>query len=215
MKITAYQIPPEYQVSPLIQFDEIPEGVELLGNRNYTERTSDLFRNLPRIIEDIADELEYLREGRKPHEDFALILEAYTGRADYTRAERKQWIDVVKRWEETDEETGVFLDALRLITRKEYKSAVLRGSCQGDWQRIIYPAEYSAEWLRAFEVEYFDLGTEWKVQEGDDDPGFTMYCTTDDPRAEIAETVNATPGDVILYEFDGWIRTPKYKAVEA
>jgi hypothetical protein len=214
MKIKAYQIPPEEQNSPLIQFDAIPDDVSVYGNRHYEEHKSDLLRNLPEIFEEIADELEMLRAGEKPHCDLALILEAYTGRDNYTRAERKKWLDIIRRWEETDEETGVFLDALQLLTGKEHYYTTIWGCCQGDWQHVIYPAEYGAEWLRIFKLEYFNLGTEWLIYEDDDAPAFAMYCY-DNPRAEIAEVVNATPEDVELYAFDGWERTPKYKAVEA
>lgn len=212
MKIHAYQRPPEWQESPLFFDESAFDGLELYGNKDLVERTSDTFRNIPGMLDDIADELDDLENGLKNYTDFATILEAYTGRDNYTRVERKAWIDVVRRWEETDEETGVFLDALRLITRKEYKSAVLRGSCQSDWQRIIYPSEYSTEWLRAFEIEYFNLGTEWEIEE---EQGLSIYCTTYDPRAEIADVTGADPGDIVLYEFDGWKRTPKYKAVES
>lgn len=214
MKIHAYQIPPEHQESPLFWDESAFEGIELYGNRHYTERTSDLFRNIPAIIDALDYELQQLQLGEKPHEDFALILEAYTGRDDYTRSERKKWIDIIRRWTTTNEEAGVFLDVLELIRKKEYARATLRGCCQGDWQNIIYPAEYGAEWLRAFEIEYFNLGTEWTIHENDENE-FSMYCTTDDPRAEIAEAVNSDPKDIILYEFDGWERTPKYKEVQA
>lgn len=214
MKIKAYQRPPEYQESPLFWDDSAFEGVELYGNRDYIERTSDQFRNLPGMLDEIAEEVFYLMQGQKQYTDFATILEAYTGRDTYTRAERKEWIRILKRWTETDEETGVFLDVLRLLNGKEYASATLRGVCQSDWQYIIYPAEYGAEWLRSFEVEYFNLGTEWTVQE-DDENEFSIYCTTYDPRAEIADATGATPGDVILFEFDGWTKTPKYREVQS
>ena len=212
MKIHAYQVPPEQQESPLIIFDEFPDNVEIYGNRNYREHTSDTFRNLPGMLDDIADELYDLENGLKNYTDFSTILEAYTGRDNYTRQERKKWIDVIKRWTETDEETSVFCDVLQLLHGREYASATICGSCQRDWQYIIYPAENGAEWLRAFECEYFNTGTEWTIKEEDGDE-YTVYCTTYDPRAEIANITGADPDDVILYEFDGWERTPKYKEV--
>ena len=214
MKIQAYQCPPEYQESPLFGNETAFDCVELYGNTRLNERTSDQFRNIPGMLDEIAEELFYLMQGQKQYTDFATILEAYTGRADYTRADRKKWVDILRRWTETDEEITVFLDVLRLLNGKEYAHSTLWGSCQGDWQNIIYPAEYGAEWLRAFEVEYFNLGTEWTVKE-DDETEFSIYCTTDDPRAEIADATGADPNDVILYSFDGWERTPKYKDVRA
>lgn len=213
MKIKAYQIPPERQCSPLIQYDEIPEEIEIFGNICYQERTSDTWRNIPALLDDIADEFYDLQRGEKPYTDFATILEAYTGRDSYTRAERKKWVEILHRWTDTDEETTVFIDVLQLIRNRKYTRATLRGCAQGEWQEILYPAEYGAEWLKSFETEYFNLGTEWIVHE--DDEQFSIYCTTDNPRAEIAEATNATSGDVILYEFDGWTRTPKYREVQA
>lgn len=217
MKIHAYQRPPEYQESPLFWDESSFEGVELYGNTRLNERTSDQFRNLPGMLDDIAEETFYLMQGQKHFTDFATILEAYTGRDTYTRQERKEWIQILKRWTETDEETTIFLDVLRLLNGKQYAHSTLWGSCQGDWQNIIYPAEYGEKWLQAFETEYFNLGTEWSIHETDDpdDPGFVVYCTTDDPRAEIVDVVGVDPNDVILYAFDGWTRTPKYKVVGA
>lgn len=215
MKIRAYQIPPEHQESPPSYDESAFDGVVLYGNRHFIERTSDQYRNIPGMLDDIAEELHHLQNGERYYTAFSLILDNFTGRASYTRAERKQWIDIIRRWEETDEETDVFLDVLQLLTGKEYAHSTLWGSCQGDWQNIIYPAEYGAEWLRAFEVEYFNTGTEWAIHETDDpdDPGYSIYCTTYDPRAEIASITGADPADVVLYEFDGWERTPKYKEV--
>lgn len=210
MKIKAYQRPPEYQISPLIQFDEIDENVSIYGNPRYNERKSNLFRNLPGILDEIAEELQYLKQGYKPYSDFADVLEAHTGRDNYTRAERKKWADIIRRWEETDEETGVLLDALRLITGIEYAHSTLWGCCQGDWQYIIYPAEYGEKWREAFEIEYFNLGSEWTIQEGEGDE-YSIYCTTTDHRAEISHIVGCDPADVEIYLFDGWERTPKYK----
>lgn len=213
MKIHAYQRPPEYQESPLFWDDSSFEGLELYGNRQYIERTSDQFRNIPGMLDDISEELDDLQRGQKHYTDFSTILEAYTGRDNYTRSDRKKWVEIVKRWTETDEETRVFLDVLQLLNGKKYAFSILRGCCQSDWQYIIYPAEYGKEWLNAFETEYFNLGTEWIVKE-DDDSKFSIYCTTDNPRAEIADATGADPGNVVLFEFDGWDRTPRYREVK-
>ena len=216
MKIHAKQTPPEWQESPLFYAGCFPEEVEVFGNNSFNRHTSDTFDNLPRILDDIAEEYDYLQRGLKQFTDFQTILEAFTGRDNYTRAQRKQWADILKRWTETDDENGVFCDSLRLITGKEYKTAIIRGSVQSEWQYIIYPAEYSREWLDGFEREYFNTGTEWEVSEDPDDRDdtFIIYCVTDDPRAEIAKTCNTTPDNVILFEFDGWNRAPKYKEVK-
>ena len=43
MKIKAYQIAPEYQESPLYLFDEVLEGLEIFGNKDYKRHTSETF----------------------------------------------------------------------------------------------------------------------------------------------------------------------------
>ena len=210
MKIHAYQCPPEYQESPLFTDESFFDGVEVFGNKQFNDHTSDLFRNIPGMLDDIAEELHDLENGIKQYTDFSTILEAFTGRDNYTRQERKKWIDVVKRWTETDDETRVFCDVLQLLTGIDHKWATLRGCSQSDWQHIIYPAKLGADWLRSFEIEYFNTGTEWEIEE---EQGLFIYCTNIDPRAEIADVMGTDPDDVILYEFDGWKRTPKYKEV--
>lgn len=215
MKIIAKQVPPEHQISPLIEFDAIPKEVFVFGNRNYIDHTSDVFNNIPYLLDELSEELDFMREGRKQYTDFSVILEAFTGKHDYTRAERLQWIEILDRWENSDEENALFCDVLKLLTGDEYASATIKGCCQGDWQHVIYPAKYGREWLNTFETEYFNLGTEWRIYEGDSEEyDYDLYCTTDDPRKEIAEIANTTPDNVILYAFAGWEYTPKYEEVQ-
>lgn len=214
MKIIAKQVPPEWQESPLNRFDEFPEDVFVFGNRHYLDHTTDFFNNIPRTLEDIADELEYLREGKNHFGDFSVILEAYTGKHDYTRNERLKWIELIEKWESSDEEGTIFADVLALLLGKPFNFGTIRGCSQGDWQYIIYPAEYGREWLESFEAEYFNTGAEWDVyEEGDEDDHYSVYCTSYDPRREIASIANTTPDKVILYAFDGWDLSPRYKEV--
>ena len=43
MKIKAYQVAPECQESPLWLFEEVPEGLEIYGNKDYKRHTSAKF----------------------------------------------------------------------------------------------------------------------------------------------------------------------------
>ena len=51
MKIKAYQIAPEYQESPLYMFNEMPDGLEICGNRAYKRHTSDTFDEVIKCLE--------------------------------------------------------------------------------------------------------------------------------------------------------------------
>ena len=225
-KIYARQVPPEYQESPLQMCDNWPENVYVFGNRRFIERAEGLQR-IRAALEELADIWEELNDGgRGWYNNWKEALEDLTphddARGEYTRAERMQWAKLAAalEWCASSKEDGLLCQALQLITGQEYKHAEIRGCCQGDWQNIIYPASYGEKFRDAFETEYFNTGTEWVIHDGDDAPevpdeiaGYSMYCYSYDPRAEIAAETEADPADVILYEFDGYTRRAEWKVV--
>lgn len=113
------------------------------------------------------------------------------------------------------------LRALHLIFGKKYAMCVLRGDSQSDWIECYYPAEeYTLKELHMLESEYFNLGTEWIIHDSDTAPespdqieGYSLYCY-EDSRREIALATGVTPENVVLWEFDGWTQTPRYKGGE-
>ena len=226
MTLYAKQVPPEIQESPLFM-GEFPENVYIFGNKDYTERAKKV-REIENALENIADAIETAQGGRGWSKDInagALIwyeLPRDSGRA-YTRAERLKIIDIAFNYTYTrdfSEARAAVCDALQLITGDEYAAATVRGCCQNEWNNIIYPVEYGAEWLRYFETEYFNTGDEWAVYETDDDGDYVCHVYThawndDGKRAEIADACGADPDDVILYTFDGYVKTAKYKTVTA
>jgi hypothetical protein len=221
MKIYAEQVPPEHQESPLF-YGDFPENVYIYGNRDY--KTSNKIKTLLDDIDTAAGDLHDLQRGYYKTCKYSLIeiLYSYLPRDDgraYTRGERLRWRALLLNYY-----SGVIRDddaleaALELITGEKYSAAELRGCCQGEWTNILYPEEYGREWLREFEIEFFNMGEEWRVYTDDDSDGFYMYTHNwrdDEKRAEIADAAGADPGDVVLYEFSGWTRTPNYKEVGA
>ncbi len=111
-------------------------------------------------------------------------------------------------------------EQLSILTGEKYETATLRGCCQNDWQTIYYPAkDYDDDFIRMLEIEYFNLGTEWMVNEGtdlvetsEDVVGYLMYVYND-PRKEIAEAEGCSPEDVVLFKFDGYEQIPLYRTV--
>ena len=84
------------------------------------------------------------------------------------------------------------------------------------------PVQFSPDFVRNFEIEYFNTGTEWIIHDEDDAPenpedisGYSMYCYTYNPAEEIAQEGGVDVADVVLYEFDGYTRAPKYTEVTA
>ena len=195
MKIKAYQIAPEYQESPLYLFDEVLEGLEIYGNRNYIRHTSETF-------DEVLESLDY-----GDFSDFG-----FTG----CKAERLEELCNKYGTRGADDE-GIIAEALSVVTGQKWEYKQISGSCQSEWNYIYYrPEEWPEKALEYFEVEYFNTGDEWRIEdeEGDDlGSVYTHEWNDDEQKREIAENIGVDPDDVTLYLFDGWIKTAKYKEV--
>ena len=193
MKIKAYQVAPEYQEAPLYLFDEVPEGLEIYGNRNYIRRTSATF-------DEVLECLEYGDFG-----DFE-----FTG----YKAERLEEL-CNKYYTQGANNEAIIAEALSIVTGQKWEYRQISGCCQSDWNYIYYKAdEWTAKALEYFETEYFNTGDEWRIEdeEGDDmGSAYTHEWTDDEKKREIAEQIGVDPGEVTLYLFDGWTKTAKYK----
>lgn len=224
MKIYAKQVTPEYQESPLFM-EEWPENVYVFGNRHYKDHGGDYIENIKNSMYDAADELKALPRGRSYYNSFidilADLIPAPENKKEYTRADRLKWRALLLNFDAgAISDDDAITEALELITGDEYDAATIRGCCQGDWNNIIYPAEYGREWLENFEIEYFNTGDEWQISEGipDSDENYYFYShawNDDGIRAEIAAAAGVDPDDVILYIFTGYARTPEYRMVTA
>ena len=230
MRIYAKQVPPEYQESPLFFEGSWPEKVYVFGNRRFNQHADDL-EIVRRGLEEAAGEWDALQIGHGWYNSWIDVLADYLApwdtRGEYTRAERLKWADLCAQYCEarSADENDILCDALELITGEKWANGTIRGCCQGDWQEIIYPAEYGREWLQSFETEYFNTGTEWISHDEDytpEDPeeisGYSVYClgwNEDLIRAEIAEFSGARPEDITLYSFSGWCRSASYTEVGA
>ena len=128
-----------------------------------------------------------------------------------------------RRYRDEQQELCCIVNAL---TGRNYTYRCIRGSSQGELNYMYYEADkWSAEGLEAFEIEYWNEGTEWNVlwsfsdsddediDDFDDSSEFRTYChkyDDDDIKAEIADSVGCKPEEVTLYKFNGWIKTPSY-----
>lgn len=225
MKIYAKQIALEHQESPLFM-EEWPENVYVFGNDYFCRHIDVTIENIKNSMYDAADELKRLLRGEFAPGEYSLIeilndfLQAENGR-EYSRADRLKWRALLLNFDAgAIDDDDAITTALQLITGDEYNAATIRGCCQNEWNNIIYPAKYGAEWLREFEIEYFNMGDEWRITEGDPDSDDTYYFYThersdDGKRAEIAAAAGVDPADVVLYVFDGYTRTAEYRMITA
>lgn len=193
MKIKAYQVAPEYQEAPLWLFDEMPEGVEVYGNKYYERHTSATF-------DEVLECLEY-----GDFSDFE-----FTG----YKAERMEELCNKYGTRGADDE-GIIAEALSIVTGQKWECKQISGCCQSDWNYIYYrPEEWTEKALEYFEIEYFNTGEEWRIEDEEGDYMGSVYThewNDDEKKREIAENIGVDPGEVTLYLFDGWTKTAKYK----
>lgn len=225
MKIYAKQVAPEYQESPLFM-EEWPENVYVFGNRYYKDHGGEFIENLKNSMYDAADELKRVMRGDNYYYNSFIdiindLLPAPENKKEYSRADRLTLRALLLGYYVgTIRADDAITAVLQLITGDEYDAAQILGSVQREWNNIIYPAKYGREWLKEFEIEYFNMGDEWRICEGDPDSDDNYYIYThswndDGKRAEIADAAGVDPADVVLYVFDGYTRTPEYKVVTA
>lgn len=253
----AYQIPPEYQESPLYTFRadwrdalrDLYPGVSIFGNRDFSDAWSEEADGLREKIEDAAEaweeaaytvtpsatqrgRWEYTRRHslrRDPYNDnkrptLREILEDYRiSRKDgksWTTKQRHAWRAILEALIENprydmDDATA---DALELITGEKYETGTIRGCVQRDWARVIYPARMEGDGLRALEIEFFNMGEDYKIfdREKDDEEAeyiVNCYCYSwddDKKRAELADAAGCRPEEITLHPFTGWSRSACY-----
>jgi hypothetical protein len=222
-KVYARQISPEYQESPLMWADEYPDNVILDGNRQYKSHTTTAYDNIKNGFEEMTGYIDYCGENGTYRNVTECIFDFLPceHKTKYSTKDIHEWKKLIEEYNKYDEITDdIICTALKLITGKEYDTTTIRGCCQGDWQDIYFPVEYGKEFVKVFETEYFNTGSEWIIHDEETEPqtpeditGGAMYCYSYDPRKEIAEYMEVEQTDVILYEFDGYNRIEKYKLV--
>ena len=200
-KVYAKQVPPEWQTSPL-DYWGMPENVTTDGNIRFNSHMTPEYEHINRHFDNMA----YYWE----HGCYTTIAEALQDYG-FCRNDGKTWSNKDKhKWRllmegnATSDDGGLICEALELITGIEFDYATIRGCCQSDWQDVYFPAKYGLEWLKEFEAEYFNTGTEWIVDT--DGYAFSIYITEwrdDDIRARIADAAGISVDNVILIDYNG------------
>ena len=234
-KIYARQIPPEYQESPL-EYDEMAyDYISVCGNRDYREHLAPVFERvryalengeLNEALEDIKNKGGYWTGFYKNATEVINDLlppekEKYSTKD--IGALKKLVDDYCNYYNRYKNDT--LCEILEVVTGNKWEWRIIKGCCQGDWNEAFYQVKDWPNGIDHFEIEYFNLGTEWIVhdedfipEEPDDITGYCTYCygiNDDDIRREIAESYGGKPEDVVLYEFDGYRQIAKYKMVSA
>lgn len=230
MKVYARQVAPEYQESPLSFGDEFyPEGIIIDGNKDYVSRQTEAYEKVLNYIDEAYDEIEkiHVKEGwYKSVTECIMDFFKPEHKEKYNTNEISEWKKIIEDFHNGShsEEWRPICAALSLITGKKYDYKTICGCCQRDWQEIYYPTdEYTKASIDAFEIEYFNTGTEWIVHDKAETPespedisGSSIYCYSWDEegiRKEIAEYNGCAPEDVVLYRHAGYMHVSQYELI--
>lgn len=232
MKVYAKQVAPEYQESPLFIDGFFPEDIAVCGNRDYKEHCPEVFERIYTVLSvgELAEVLEDCNGWKDWYKNITEVITDYLPpeKAKYSTRDIGALKKLVLQYAECSrrEEDSILCAVLSIVTGQEWDCRIIRGCCQSDWNYIYYPvANWSRGALEAFEIEYFNTGSEWIIDEGKFDPendipsninGYSVYCTSwndEGIKKEIADSEGVDPADVVLYAFEGWNRTAQYREV--
>lgn len=218
MDIYARQVNPQFQQPDLFS-DEFWNGIYISGNDRYFGRTDDMYKSAGEVLDNLCDVASDIEQGYSAYNNIAEYLDDYAPRTDnrnYTADELKEWKYCAETYTNTrlrtNDRLSVFCKALGLISGMEYDWCEIHGCCQGDWNRVYYPTEkFSRDDISILECEYFNLGTEWVIDDSGEKPespdqidGYYFYCHDTDMdkiRQEIAAADDCSPGEVHLYSY--------------
>ena len=218
MTVYARQIKPEYQESPLYVFVEYPEKLIVYGNKQLKGCTIPAFDSFMHDWDNAAWHVSKVMEGDKTYFDTVTeVIEYYfppIHKDGYSSRDVYRWKQVLQDMESDCNDSYAICKALDLMTGDPYNCTEIHGSCQGDWQDVYYPVKlYNKKFIQNFEIEYFNLGSEWMIHDEDtevteaaDVSGYSMYCYSwddDGIKQEIADSVGCKPEEVKLFKYMG------------
>lgn len=107
-------------------------------------------------------------------------------------------------------------ELLTEMTGRTWKTEHIHGYAQSDWAELVYPADiYQDSDIELFECEFFNLGTEYKIENDYEEIYFYAHGQSiEEQRKEIAECLAVSVEDVTIYTFEGFRKEPIYKLAQ-
>lgn len=235
--IYARQVAPEYQNSDfeLEAYTTGEQRINVWGNSRYISYTSEGF---DRVNDAISEGLEDMLNdpAEYGYQNVTDVIMDYLPpvKERYTSKDIHDLHLLFTDMDAYAEQNGVsyeYLDenflceVLSIVYGEKWTCDVIRGSAQGDWNNVFYPAAaFTEKNIEQFETLYFNEGTEWIVSDDmDEEPNsieeiysMNVYCCAwdaDGIKEEIADACGVSANEVKLYAFSRWARMPVYEAV--
>ena len=217
--VIAKQVPPEHQESPFEfesdSFELYYPGVILTGNRNLFDHITDEYDLVVNGLYDAQDEIHALGDEDSVYSnEYEVITDFFppVNKDEYSVEDIEKWIRLLVVANNC-QNNAYIAEALSLMTGCKYEHTTIRGCCQSDWQFMFYPSDqYGENFVKEFEVEYFNLGSEWVV----DDEHCYIHASgydMEEVRDELCRVYGLSPDEIQLLRFEGWKKTATYEEV--
>jgi hypothetical protein len=197
--------------------DDIDERVMIDGHNDYADLNADLIKAARKMYEDYDYELPSYNNSIKAYAEDRLP------KRKNGKNFSAQQLRLMKMALDHNLEEAFIAESISAVMCEEYKVTYLKGSVQREWVIAYVPESMKAEEIAYVEAIYFGTGTEVMIhddagepKDGGDVSGYCFYTTKyfeDDLKEEIAERVGCPTTEVVLFMFDGYQRTAKYKRV--
>lgn len=217
----AKQVNPEFQGDDLfyrwtgkggrnyvgINDDVIAENIIIDGNDDFLSFTNKAYDAIKKLDLYEFDNINCYWAGC--YGDFLNFYVPKTNGKKYSNKEIHAWKEMLNKGD-----VDVCL-ALKLITGKNWYEISLRGCSQNEWQEGYATYELSDKDIEYVEMCYFNTGSEYIVYESKEDfnneeNGCSYYVSSYNSKHELEDRLQAK---VKVFEFDGYIKTPKYKEI--
>ena len=236
MKVYCRQMNPEFQDSSIFVTDDFfSEDIAVWGNRDFMEHVPEVFKRVRDELHSggLADVIDDMNAGGMYSEVYKNVTEAINDWLWPEKDKYSTWdIHKIKKLvfdyarANQSEEDEILCEVLSIVTGKNWGYGMITGFSQSDWNYVYYATdEFSAKDIKAFEVMYFNTGTEWIIDDQDFNPetdepedidGYGFYATDwheEGIRKEIAAHVGVAPEDVVMYALDGYRWDAQYREV--
>lgn len=157
------------------------------GNEDFDKHTTPLFDTIVDNISDISD-LENASTDEKEESIYDIFGE-YLKRGQLSEIEIDSLIESACESYSRFTHEKAIADMLSTLTGILWNYTMIHGSSQGDWNYLFYQEPFKP-YVKTFETQYFNMGTEWEIIVDDETDTF-VYCIEWDIEEQIKEIKRA------------------------
>lgn len=204
--IRAKQVPPTRKISPMMMDAKMYDGVAVISG-GYDVCDNPVY----------ADAMEFLEEIPEDEDEAWDMIEHLEDR-EFTKEEAENAVDL---WNEYQTAKGEIAEndciapLMTLLSGTTWKWRRIRGSVQGEYGTVFYDSTWLDKGLDDLEMEWFNLGDEWKItlEDGQEMSVYTHTWNEDEMKKEICDVLEVGMDEVKFSKFVEFEKTPVYREI--